>query len=263
MPSSKDTKRSKAPKIILPGTRRGSRLSATAPRKMSRSSPKAAPLAPGDPIAINTATSPGPSGDGNVIETNTVYQMGQEDRCVLVVQTSATIALPLEPLLGYPVFVVADGGSSTVTGPIQGGNQIVSQGSIGIFVYSAISGEWSTTITTATPISGPTVIVNHATGAVTMTSGETALVDTTTGSISTITLGGGVLGTEYEVNDYGCEANINNITVSPGVGMQLEDPNSPGVYQTAGTACVFATPGQFCQWKFDGTSKYKIKASGT
>ncbi len=29
----------------------------------------------------------------------------------------------LEPLLGYPVFVVADGGSATVTGPIQGGNQ--------------------------------------------------------------------------------------------------------------------------------------------
>ena len=37
MPSSKDTKRSKAPKIILPGTRRGARASATAPRKMSRS----------------------------------------------------------------------------------------------------------------------------------------------------------------------------------------------------------------------------------
>ena len=112
-------------------------------RKMPRLSEKATPLAPGDPNATNIATLPGPNGIGNTIETNTNYTMGQEDRVVLVVQNGATVTLPEEPLLGYPVYIVADGGIVTVSGPIRGGNLTLAQGTIGILTYSAISGEWS------------------------------------------------------------------------------------------------------------------------
>ena len=112
-------------------------------RQMPRRSEKVTPLAPGDPNATNIATLPGPNGIGNTIETNTNYTMGQEDRVVLVVQNGATITLPEEPLLGYPVYIVADGGIVTVSGPIRGGNLTLAQGTIGILTYSAISGEWS------------------------------------------------------------------------------------------------------------------------
>ena len=79
-----------------------------------------------------------------------------------------------EPLLGYPIYIVADGGVVTVTGSIQGGTQTIPQGSIGVFVYSSISGEWSSDrgvgsagSTGATGATGPAGVtgVTGATGA--------------------------------------------------------------------------------------------------
>jgi hypothetical protein len=99
-------------------------------------------------VATNVGTTPGPNGIGNVIETDTDYQMEQEDERILVVQNGATIALPLEPLLAFPVWIEADGGPVTVTGPIQGGNVILPQGTIGVFTYSTISGTWSSVVGT-------------------------------------------------------------------------------------------------------------------
>jgi hypothetical protein len=72
-----------------------------------------------------------------------------------------------------------------------------------------------------------------------------------------------VLGNTFEVSDYGLLCNINNITVAPAAGCQLEDPNNPGAYLAANATCVFQTPGQFCRWRFDGVSKYKIVSTGT
>lgn len=108
-----------------------------------------------------------------------------------------------------------------------------------------------------------TTIVTHSTGPYTVLAQSNAMVDTTTGSISKLTLGTGVLGNTFEVSDYGELCNANNITVGPAAGAQLEDPNNPGVYQAANVTCVFQTPGQFCRWRFDGVSKYKIVSTGT
>ena len=136
------SKKIKAPRIAVASAQRGSRRSAVAPRKLARQS-LAQPLAPGDPQATNTATAPGPNGDGNTILTDTFYQMGQEDQRVVVMQNAATIALPLQPLNGYPVYITADGGTATITGNIQGGTVVLAQGTIGIFTYSDESGLWS------------------------------------------------------------------------------------------------------------------------
>ena len=100
-------------------------------------------LAPGDPQAINTATFPGGNNVGNTIITDTNYAMSQDDQRVIVVQTGATITLPTEPLLGYPTYIVADGGTVIVNGPIHGGALTVPEGTIVILVYSSNSGEWS------------------------------------------------------------------------------------------------------------------------
>jgi hypothetical protein len=108
-----------------------------------------------------------------------------------------------------------------------------------------------------------TTIVTHSTGPYTVLAQSNAMVDTTTGSISRLTLGTGVLGNTFEVSDYGELCNVNNITVGPAAGAQLENPNNPGVYQAANVTCVFQTPGQFCRWRFDGVSKYKIVSTGT
>lgn len=208
---------------------------ATAPRKMSRSSPKAAPLAPGDPSATNTATYPGPNGLGNTIETNTNYTMGQEDRCIVVVQSGATIGLPPEPLLGYPVFIVADGGIVTVTGSIRGGSQTLAQGSVGIFIYSSISGEWSKVtgsgggggggvqfrVSASVPYAGQI----NCTLEVDLTGGAVPVALPAMSAGSTITI---------KVLPNGSDPSADNLTITPPTGKQLEVPLSPGE----------ATPGQ-------------------
>ena len=132
-----------ASRRIPPPTPRGKRKAAL-PRTMPRFARKAPPLAPGDPLATILATLPGANAPGNTIETNTNYAMSQDDRIVLVVQNGATIALPAAPLLAFPTYVIADGGIVTVNGPIQGGPATLTQGTIGIFTYSTISGMWST-----------------------------------------------------------------------------------------------------------------------
>ena len=251
----------KAPRRAI-ASNRGKKQSALAPRKSSRSTSRSAPLAPGDPLATQRAVQPGPNGTGNTIVTDAFYQMGQEDQRVVVQQNAATVALPLQPLNGYPVFIVADGGIATVTGTIQGGNVSLQQGTIGIFVYSDESGEWSVSTGQGTN-PGNTAIVTHATGAYEVAPGWAAMVDTTTGSIATITLSVGALGDTFEVSDEGCDASANNVTVAPSTGAQLEDPNAPGVYQAANVVCVFATNGQFCRWRSNGAGKYKIIGSGT
>ena len=108
-----------------------------------------------------------------------------------------------------------------------------------------------------------TFFVNNTTGASTLIPNGNAMVDTSTGAIGTITLGVGTKGSTFEVSDEGMNANVNNITVAPSAGAQIEDPNAPGVYQLANVATVFATPGQFCRWRSNGAGKYKIVSTGT
>jgi hypothetical protein len=108
-----------------------------------------------------------------------------------------------------------------------------------------------------------TVIVTDTTGAYTVKAAYNAMVDTTTGAIATLTLGTGALGSTFEVDDLGCLCNANNITVDPAAGCQLEDPNNPGGYLAIGQGCTFVVAGQWCRWRFDGTSRYKIISSGT
>lgn len=112
--------------------------------------PRAQPLKPNDPTAIgvgNAAILPGANGAGNAIETNINYAMSQEDR-VVICAAAVTITLNDEPLSAYTVWVVADGGNCVVAGhpdaPIQGGSRTIAQGLFGGFIYSPVSGEWST-----------------------------------------------------------------------------------------------------------------------
>ena len=114
--------------------------------------PQTNPLAPNDPRAIGVgggaAVLPGPNAGiggsgGNCVETNINYTMQQEDR-IIIASAAITVTLPPEPLTGNPVWICADNGTVTVTGPIQGGNRTIAQGLFGGFTYSALSGEWST-----------------------------------------------------------------------------------------------------------------------
>ena len=134
-------KRSKAPQKSV--TKPGKRPASPRPKAMPRLSAPSKRLAPGDPQATNTATLPGAGAVGNTILTDTNYTMGTEDQTVIVVQNGATVTLAEEPLLGYPVYVIADGGVVLVEGPIQGGTQTLLQGTIGVFAYSTSSGMWS------------------------------------------------------------------------------------------------------------------------
>ena len=141
----------------------------------------AARLAPGDPQATNAGTYPGAYGIGNTIITDTNYTMSTEDERILVVQNGATITLTTKPLLGYPVYVIADGGVVLVEGPIQGGTQTLLQGTIGVFAYSTSSGMWSNIDITTGP-RGPT----GSTGA----TGGTGSTGATGGTGSTGSTGG-------------------------------------------------------------------------
>jgi hypothetical protein len=135
-------KKPPAPRRFL-SSQRGTRKAGAPHKLMPRITKKEAPLAPGDPVATVFGTLPGAYATGNTIQTNANYAMGTEDQIIQVVQNGATITLPTEPLDGYVVTIVADGGAVTVLGPIYDGTQVLSQGTIGEFSYSAISGEWS------------------------------------------------------------------------------------------------------------------------
>ena len=134
----------------------GARTRATGIRAADNASPargpQTNPLAPNDPRAIGVgggaAVLPGPNAGiggsgGNCVETNINYTMQQEDR-IIIASAAITVTLPPEPLTGNPVWICADNGAVTVTGPIQGGNRTIAQGLFGGFTYSALSGEWST-----------------------------------------------------------------------------------------------------------------------
>ena len=134
----------------------GARTRATGIRAADNASPargpQTNPLAPNDPRAIGVgggaAVLPGPNAGiggsgGNCVETNINYTMQQEDR-IIIASAAITVTLPPEPLTGNPVWICADNGTVTVTGPIQGGNRTIAQGLFGGFTYSALSGEWST-----------------------------------------------------------------------------------------------------------------------
>lgn len=134
----------------------GARTRATGIRAADNASPargpQTNPLAPNDPSAIGVgggaAVLPGPNAGiggsgGNCVETNINYTMQQEDR-IIIASAAITVTLPPEPLTGNPVWICADNGAVTVTGPIQGGNRTIAQGLFGGFTYSALSGEWST-----------------------------------------------------------------------------------------------------------------------
>ena len=66
---------------------------------------------------------------GNCVETNINYTMQQEDR-IIIASAAITVTLPPEPLTGNPVWICADNGAVTVTGPIQGGNQRLPKASL-------------------------------------------------------------------------------------------------------------------------------------
>jgi len=122
-------------------------------------------MGPNDPQALGIGTAailPGPTGPGNVQITDEAYTLQQEDRLVIVAVVATTLTLCPEPLSGFPVTIVADGGVATVLGPIQGGAQTIQQGFIGTFVHSPESNEWSVNIGSAPGAS--TIIVNGAPG---------------------------------------------------------------------------------------------------
>jgi hypothetical protein len=222
----------------------------------------AKPLAPGDPVAVNAAVLPGPYPTyGNVIETNTAYTMGQEDQVVLVVQNAATITLCDDPLTAYLVWVIADGGAVTVQGtaetPIQGGTVTVAEGTVAGFSYSPISGTWSVLRTGTSTPSGETTVIETANVSV---PAYTNVLANSTGGAFTVTLNGGLIGSTYEVDDYGMDAATNNITIAVQAGQQIEDPNNPGAYQLAGASVKLIQNGQSARWRYDGISKYKLVA---
>jgi collagen type VII alpha len=163
--------------ITVKGQRSRSTGTRSADNTVAVRGPRVTPLAPNDPQAIGAgggaAVIPGPNAGiggsgGNRIETNENYEMQQEDRVVIVsapaTPGAVTIELSPEPLTGNEVWIVADGTNVTVTGPIQGGPRTIAQGLFGGFMYSALSGEWSTIFsggggagsTGATGIPGPT-----------------------------------------------------------------------------------------------------------
>ena len=213
-------------------------------------------LPPGDPVSIA-----GSQPLVNTVVTNESYTTCQNDSSVICL-LGVTITLNSNPIIATPVQIIADSGNVTVTGPIQDGPITVLQGTTCLFAWSPYSSTYSVLLGSSGGVSGSTTIVNHSTGAYTVTANNNAMVDTTSGSISTITLGTGILGSTFEVSDYGQQCDVNNITVAPAAGMQLEDPNNPGVYQLANTTSVFKTPGLTCRWRYDGTSKYKIVGGG-
>jgi hypothetical protein len=118
----------------------------TGVRNLGRTAPSFAngpirrPLPPNDPDAVA-----GNQPITNVITTDEDYTMGQNDFAVIA-QGPLTVTLNPNPLTATPVIVIADTGTATVDGPIQGGPQSVPQGKIGFFSYSPLTGTWSVNI---------------------------------------------------------------------------------------------------------------------
>jgi hypothetical protein len=133
------------------------------PTRRTRARSERLHLGPNDPQALgsgNVAVLPGGNIVGNVQITNEDYTLEQDDRVILVA-APATITLNDQPLSGFPVWIIADGGMVTVDGPIQGGPSTIMQGFVGIYVQSPSSGLWSL-VKGASPSSGTIEIENQS-----------------------------------------------------------------------------------------------------
>lgn len=211
-------------------------------------------LGPNDPQALGVGTAailPGPNGSGNVQITDEAYTLAQEDRLVIVAVNAATLTLCPEPLSGFPVTIVADGGVTTVKGPIQGGTQTIPQGLVGVFVFSPESEEWSVNIgvSGSSSTSWPFQTI---TGNTTVTKENTLATVTANGAI--VTIGSGLM--TITIKD-----KTGSLTPTIGVesqsGATLEDPNNLGTY----AADVFLkTANGAVQFRFNGTS-YEVVSS--
>ena len=236
-------KRSKAPQKSV--TKPGKRPASPRPKAMPRLSAPSKRLAPGDPQATNTATLPGAGAVGNTILTDTNYTMGTEDQTVIVVQNGAVITLALGPLQGYPIFVVADGGIVTVSGPIQGGTQTLAQGSVGIYEFSTNSGKWSSVVgggSSSGSFGYHTTAVNYT------TTSENELVNVTANAV-VVTIGTGF--NTATVKDR-TGSPTPTIGIAAQSGANLEDPNNIGNPTDFATTVYLKTPGGAVSFRFDG-----------
>ena len=240
------TKRTKPIKAVLTNSGRRplqKRAKQAMPRLSLRKTPR---LAPGDPQATSTGTLPGAGAVGNTILTDTDYAMGTEDQTVLVVQNGATITLALEPLQGYPVFVVADGGIVVVTGPIQGGAQTLAQGTVGIYEFSANSEMWSSVVgggSSSGTFGYHTTAINYTTVS------ENELVNVTAGGV-TVTIGTGF--NAVTVKDR-TGSPTPTIGIAAQSGADLEDPNNLGNAADFATTVYLKQPGGAVSFRYDGT----------
>ena len=212
--------------------------------------PQVAPLAPNDPSTLGAgggaAVVPGPNAGvggsgGNRVVTNINYTMQQEDQ-VVVCEAGVTITLSPEPLTAYNVWVVADTGNTTVTGPIQGGPRTIAQGLFGGFMYSAESGEWSTIFSGgggagATGATG----VQGATGATGLTGATGVGTQGATGVAGATGPGSGATGATGVAGATGPGGGATGATGATGVAGTVGATGATGAGTTGATGLTGAT----------------------